>query len=109
MDDFKIYVQQAMKDFCRFSLDMKAPIEFMSLMNLKGGSVALFDDIMDWPMWHRKQEKEIHAETLHVELIDCYNLGPTLPKEMSVTLPHSKEKINLACHDTKAQLVDVLV
>jgi hypothetical protein len=108
MDDFKNYVQRAMKDFSRFSPDMKASIELMSLMNVKGGSVALFDDVMDWHMRHRKQEKAIHADTLHVELIDRYNLGPTLPKERSVTLPHSKEQINLACHDAKAQLVDLL-
>jgi hypothetical protein len=108
MEDFREYVQCATKDFCRLSPDMKAAIELMSLMDIKGGSVALFDDVMEWHMRHRKQEKAIHSEKLYTDLIDRYNLGPTLPKERSVTLPHSKEHVHLPCHDAKAQLVDLL-
>jgi hypothetical protein len=108
LNDFKAYIERAKKDFCRLSTDMKASIELMSLMNEKGGSVALFDAVLDWHMAHLQQEKVIHSSKLHCELIDRYHLGPTLPIERSFTLPHSKEHVNLACHDAKAQLVDLL-
>ena len=108
MASFKNYIEKAKLQFGSLSRDMKSSIELMDLMNTKGGSVALFDAVLDWHMKHLGQDNVVRSKELHTELINRYNLGPTLPKERTLTLPYSGEIANLACHDAKAQLVDLL-
>ncbi len=108
LEQFQAYIDRARKDFIGLSPEMQASIELMSLMNTCGGSATLYDEIMKWHATYHSQETILGADQLHTKLIARYNLGPTLPKERVVSLPNSKEKANLACHDAKAMLVDLL-
>ena len=108
LEQFKDYIDRAKKDFIGLSPEMKASVELMYLMNTCGGSATLYNEIMKWHATYHSQETVIGADQLHTKLIARYNLGPTLPRERLVSLPNSKEKTNLACHDAKAMLVDLL-
>ena len=108
MNQFKEYIEHAKKDYRRFSPAMVAAIELMDLMNKKGGSVALYDEIFKWHLDHRSVYESIPSDQLHKKLVERNNLGPTLPFEKTVVLPHSKETLHIPCHDAKAMHIDLL-
>ena len=108
LNQFKEYVGRAKSDFSSFSADMKAAVELMQLMNSCGGSTTLYDAVFEWHLQHLKVDKTVSADVLHKRLVDRYNLGPTLPYERTVNLPHSKELVKVPCHDWSAQVRDLL-
>ena len=108
VEDFRKYVERAKRECRRYSPEMMAGIELMHLMNTKGGSVALYEEIFAWHMDHLTTERTVSSEVLHKTLLERHNLGPTLPVEKETYLPHSGETVHIACHDAKAMLVDLL-
>ena len=108
LDDFREYIERAKREYRRYSPEMTAGIELMHLMNTKGGSVTLYDEIFKWHMDHLKTSNTVSAEILHKTLLERHNLGPTLPVEKETYLPHSGETVHIACHDAKAMEVDLL-
>ena len=76
--EFKAYCERANKDNRCLSPDVAASIELMSLMNEKGGSIALCDAVCEWHRKHIRSKETIESEKLHQKLVDRYNLKPTL-------------------------------
>ena len=73
----------------------------------------MYQDISDWRVRHTEHDEEhpvvaVKASALHDFLIKRYNMEGTLPFEVPIHLPKSKENINLCCHDATAQLIDTL-
>ncbi len=108
MSDFYDYCERAKVDYVSFDADMRAAVELMSLMNSKGGSLALYEAISQWHLRHPKSLKSIAAPKLHSTLIERYHMEGTMPYEVETKLPFSNETVNLACHDALAQMKDLL-
>ena len=106
---FRNYVDDSRQNFAELEPHMKAAIELMSLMNLKGGSLGLYEAVMEWHIRHLegKQEK-VSADKLHNTLIKRYNLENTLPYEVPTDLPSANTQVPLVCHDCEAMTVDLL-
>ena len=93
--------------------DMKASMELMNHMNIKGCSESMCQEISDWRVRHTEHDEDppvvaVKASVLNDFLMKCYNMEGTLPFEVPIYLPKSKENINLCCHDATAQLIDTL-
>ena len=88
----------------------QAAIELMSLMDTKGGSIALYNAVMDWHVQHLtgNQHQKISADKLHADLIKRYGMEPVLPYEKKVKLVTEEGKVPIVCHDCEAQTVDLL-
>jgi hypothetical protein len=105
---FKQYVEMARHEYQRFTPEMKAAIELMHVMNQKGGSLTLYEEIFQWHIRNLKAEEKVTAEALHKELVLRYNMEETLPMEVSTYLPHERTTIKLAVHDILAASMDLL-
>ena len=88
----------------------QAAIELMSLMDTKGGSIALCDTVMDWHVRHLlgNQQQVMSADKLHKDLIKRYGMEPVLPYEKRVRLDTEEGEVPIVCHDCEAQTVDLL-
>ena len=88
----------------------KAAIELMSLMDTKGGSIALYEAIIDWHVRHLtgNQSQTISADKLHGDLVKRYGMEPVLPYEKRVRLDTEEGEVPIVCHDCEAQTVDLL-
>ena len=108
LNQFKEYIKKARKDFHRLSDEMIAGIELMNLMNECGGSASLYELVFQWHLQHIHVRKSVTADKLHSRLLERYNLGPTLPKEQKVYLPHAKQDVLVPLSDFKAQVLALL-
>ena len=107
---FKAYVKKAHLENGKLSKGIQACTELMDKMNKKGGSLAFYDEMIEWHV-HYSDEKEanyVKAEKLHEMLVERNGLKPTMPTEKIVKLPHSKEVVNLAVYDVLKETVDLL-
>ena len=88
----------------------KAAIELMSLMDTKGGSIALYEEIIDWHVRHLtgNQSQTISADKLHGDLVKRHGMEPVLPCEKRVRLDTEEGEVPIVCHDCEAQTVDLL-
>ena len=87
----------------------QAAIELMSLMDTKGGSIALYNAVMDWHLRHLTgNQQKISADNLHETLIKRYGMEPVLPYEKKVRLDTEEGEVPIVCHDCEAQTVDLL-
>jgi len=81
----------------------------MSLMNEKGGSVSLYEEVRKWHTKHIEAKVLVEANKLQKDLKERYNLKPLEPYERVIKeLPFSKERVHIACHDATAMIVDLL-
>jgi hypothetical protein len=80
----------------------------MYLMNSKGGSLELYEEVFKWHMRHLETQDTVSARVLHSVLAKRYNLGNTMPVEKRTFLPHAKATIDIVTHDCVAQTVDLL-
>ena len=108
LSTFRAYLNQPQRS--DLMPNEKAAIELMSLMDTKGGSVALYEAIMDWHLRHLmgNQSQKISADKLHGELIKRYGMQPVLPYEKKVRLDTEEGEVPIVCHDCEAQTVDLL-
>ncbi len=108
--EFKVYVAKAHLENGKLSKGIQACTELMDKMNRKGGSLAFYDEMIEWHV-HYSDEKEanyVKAQKLHEILVERNGLKRTMPTETTVKLPHSKEVVNLAVYDVLKETVDLL-
>ena len=105
---FRAYLSQPKRS--ELMPNEQAAIELMSLMDTKGGSIALYDAVMDWHVRHLtgNQQQVISADKLHKDLIKRYGMEPVLPYEKRVRLDTEEGEVPIVCHDCEAQTVDLL-
>ncbi len=108
LSKFQAYVGFARSNYATLEPKYQAATELMDMMNRSGGSLLLYDLVMDWHQKHLKTEEKVTAINLHAALIARYNMQDTLPYEVTTELPCAKTKVSLACHDAVAQTVDLL-
>ena len=108
LDKFRAYLRLPKRS--ELMPNEQAAIELMSLMDTKGGSIALYDAVMDWHVQHLtgNQRQKISADKLHADLIKRYGMEPVLPCEKKVKLVTEEGKVPIVCHDCEAQTVDLL-
>ena len=92
---FEEYCKVGLKDHGAFDLNSMAGIELMRLMNVHGGSLVLYDDIVKWHSKHLKATRPPSHKLLHERLMDRYNMKPKMPFEIAVDLPSSKETVHI--------------
>ena len=82
----------------------------MSLMDTKGGSIALYEAIMDWHLnnLEGQQHPKLSADNLHDLLIKRYGMEPVLPSEIMVKLDSEEGEVPIVIHDCAAQTIDLL-
>ena len=106
---FRAYLSYSQQKFAEFMPSEKAAIELMSLMDTKGGSIALYEAVMDWHLRHLTgNQQKISADKLHNDLIERYGMEPVLPYEKKVKLDSEEGEVPIVCHDCEAQTVDLL-
>ena len=107
---FRKYIQHSEDNLCQLQPNEKAAIELMSLMDTKGGSIALYEAIIDWHIRHLEgnQRQKITADKLHDKLIKRYGMEPVLPYEKKVKLDSEEGEVPIVCHDCEAQTADLL-
>ena len=105
---FREYVERSHREYAQFSTQMKTGIELMHVINTKGGSLEMYEEVSKWHVENSDAIGHVSAERLHNHLIERYNLGGLLPKERSVFLPSSKVEVSLATHCIKASIADLL-
>ena len=110
LDAFRDYLTYANQHYGALEDNYKAAVELMSLMNTKGGSIALYDAIISWHIRHLKgnQHDKISSNRLHSTLMDRYNMNSVLPYEVQVTLQATEGSVPVLCHDCEAQTIDLL-
>ncbi len=101
-DKFGQYVDYANRNFERIVPEMAAAIELMKIMDDAGCGTALYNRIMDWHVSNLVHATKISAKELLEFLVKRYDLEATLPYERAITLPFSKAKLNISCHDALA-------
>lgn len=107
-EKFREYILRSERNRCVLPPEMAAGAELMKMLNDKGGSLALYTDIFKWHCQHLKATTYVGPNKLHKGLVDRCDLDDTMPVEKPVTLPHSKVKLKLVCHDARAMLKDAL-
>ena len=105
---FRAYLNQPRQGELR--PNEKAAIELMSLMDTKGGSIALYEAILDWHVRHLtgNQREKISADKLHKDLVKRYGMESVLPYEKKVRLDSEEGEVPIVCHDCEAQTIDLL-
>lgn len=106
--DFKIYAKRAKKDFMAFPPEEAAAIDLMKMMNDKGGSLVMFNEIMEWHVDHLKATEVVRADKLYRKLEERYDMTNTMPYKSRVTLPFCGVTVDIPCHDAAAQIKDLL-
>lgn len=106
---FKDYIEYATHNNTDLSPSMQAACQLMSLMNLKGGSLTLYKEVMKWHFEHLKDQEEcIMPDTLHGKLIERYGMSDCMPYEINTTLHSTGETVPITVHDCEAQTADLL-
>ncbi len=108
LSKFQAYVEFARGNYAALEPKYQAATELMDMMNRSGGSLLLYELVMDWHLKYLKTEEKVTATNLHATLMARYNMQDTLPYEITTELPCAKTKVSLACHDAVAQTVDLL-
>jgi hypothetical protein len=67
---FREYVEKAKKDYKEMSLEYAAATELMHLMNEKGGSLVMFESIVNWFSKYQKAPSVASPNQLHRYLIE---------------------------------------
>ena len=109
-DKFRHYIHLARHENSVLQDNWKAAIELMSLMDTKGGSIALYEAVMDWHVRHLEgnQHEKVSADNLHNKLIERYGMEAVMPYEVMVDLQSQEGKVPIAVHDCEAQTIDLL-
>ena len=107
--NFKEYSAHSRQHNASLEPHMVAAAQLMSLMNKKGGSIALYEAVMDWHLANiNKKQKKVSCDQLHKALIKRYNMEKVMPYEVETELPSTKEKVPLVCFDCEEQTADLL-
>lgn len=108
LQDFKRYAKQAKKDNWPFPPEEEAAIRLMQFINDTGGSMVMYDFIMQWHVDNLKATEVVKADSLYKKLEERYDMKNTMPYKMRVTLPFCGTTVDIPCHDAAAQIKDML-
>ena len=110
LDAFRTYLAESQHHHSVFKDNERAAVELMSLMDTKGGSIALYEAIMDWHLnnLEGQQHPKLSADNLHDLLIKRYRMEPVLPSEIMVKLDSEEGEVPIVIHDCAAQTIDLL-
>lgn len=108
IEKFHKYMLYSRQNYRKFPPELRASVELMKMVNDKGGSHALYNEIYEWHMKHSNGGMHIKPKELYDRLLKRYNMEGTMPFEIRVELPHSKAKVGVVCHDCLSQTVDLL-
>ena len=96
INQFQEYVEMADATYRSFDRKTEASIELMSLMNEKGGSVSLYEEVRKWHTKNIEAKVLVEANKLRKDLKERYNLKPLEPYERVIKeLPFSKERVHI--------------
>ena len=88
--------------------EIKTGIELMDMLNKKGGSLEMHECLSQWHVKNSSSKDFVSADGLHRFLVKRHGLENLLPKEKTVELPHSKEKVDIATHSFNSMLSNLL-
>ena len=88
--------------------EVEAGIELMHILTVSRAPLSMFDKLLDWHIAHLACKTTITRQSLMNKLRDRYNMAGTEPFEVKTTLPSSKVKVKIPCHDAWQQMMDLL-
>ena len=107
--EFKAYIDNATIHHIGLTPSQTAAVQVMSIMDRKGGSIALYNEVMEWHASHSGgKHKTVHADKLYKELLERYHLRNVLPQVVPVHLESIGSTVPLVVHDFTSQLIDLL-
>jgi hypothetical protein len=103
-------------DFCKesqihrkaFQSDLRAAVELSSILIKSGGSLELYDKLMNWHTQNISAVKGMSQNKMKDELTERYQMQAAYPTEVPVYLPHAKETVNVTTFDCYSQVVHLL-
>ena len=110
LSEFHRYIDFASNHYkLGLSPSQTAAVQVMSIMDKKGGSIALYNEVMDWHVSHSggKQQK-MPADRLCKDLLERHNLQSVMPQLVPAYLESIDSTVPLVVHDCLSQLIDLL-
>jgi hypothetical protein len=86
LSKFQAYLEFARGNYAALEPKYQAATELMDMMNRSGGSLLLYELVMDWHLKYLKTEEKVTATNLHTTLMARYNMQDTLPYEITTEL-----------------------
>lgn len=106
--NFKTYVEYANKNYHDLDPNDIAGIELLGIFANKRVPKCLYEEIVRWHNQHLTAAKMSTRADLLMRLETRYNMKLAKPIEQPLILPYSKSRIDVVCHDFKAQLQNLL-
>ena len=106
--EFRDYCDYAAKNYVTLPTKFKAAIELIDMLDRKGCPGSLYEEIFSWHLKYINATQKVTEKELYKKLLKRYDLEACKPFEVPIQLPCSKTRLNLVCHDFRAQLKDLL-
>ena len=109
LEDFYECSQRCRQNLCPLTPELEAGIELMSMLGDARVPLHMYEKVFKWHLRHLKATGFIPQNALLEKLRIRHHLVDSRPQVLeTITLPHSKARVNLVAHSFHAQVQSLL-